>query len=167
MTRCRRGPRRAASGKKATASATIDVGLGNLEWPQWFENCAELADAPLPKLKPEGEKVTWTITSSEPGLLFDSGTPGSPEPVLRDWRPYTAVGTWDLVTGTEPADAKGDSVSSVAVVTAVVQRSQVARLRDALVELGAGLLTDDLPPVILATCMTRWSVSARARPRAS
>ncbi len=132
----------------ATASATIDIGLGKLEWPEWFENCAQLAGAPLPKLKPEGEKITWSIRSIEPGLLFDAGHHGSPDPLLLDGGPGTAVGSWDLVTGTEPANAKGDPVSSNALVVAEVERSQVRKLRDTLVELGASMLTNDLPPII-------------------
>jgi hypothetical protein len=133
---------------RATASAQVDIGLGKLEWPEWFEDCARVAGAPLPPLKPVGEKIDWSIASAAPDLLFDAGHPGSPETVLRDGGPGTAVATWELVTGTEPADAKGDQVSSVAVVKAVVERKQVAQLRETLVQLGAGLLTGNLPPII-------------------
>jgi hypothetical protein len=132
----------------ATATAQVDIGLGTLEWPQWFEDCAHVAGVDLPPLKPVGEKIDWSILASEPDLLQDAGAPGSPDPVLLDGGPGKAVGSWELVTGTEPADADGDSVSSIAVVKAVVERSQVLKLRRALAELGAGLLTSDLPPVI-------------------
>jgi hypothetical protein len=133
----------------ATATASIDLGLGVLEWPEWFEDCARVAKAPLPPLKPVGDPVTWTIDQgSAADLLRESGVPDSKDLVLVDGGPGKAVGKLDLVTGTEDVSATGQAVSSDVRIIADVQRQQVTHLRDVLVQAAAGLLTSGLPAFI-------------------
>ena len=133
----------------ATATASIDLGLGVLEWPEWFEDCARVAKAPLPPLKPVGDPITWTIDQgSAADLLHESGVPDSKDPVLVEGGPGKAVGKLDLVTGTEDGSATGQAVTSDVRVIADVQRLQVTHLRDALVQAAAGLLTSGLPAFV-------------------
>ena len=102
----------------------------------------------LPPLKPVGEQDPAGALSLPSRACCETAGRPAPRCSAARRRARTAVGTWQLVTGTEPADAKGDQVSSLAVVKSVVERSQLAKLRNALAELGAGLLTDQLPPII-------------------
>lgn len=133
----------------ATATASIDLGLGVLEWPEWFEDCARVAKAPLPPLKPVGDPITWTIDQgSGADLLHESGVAESKDLVLIDGGPGKAVGKLDLVTGTEDGSASGQVVTSDVRVIADVQRLQVAHLRDVLVQAAAGLLTSGLPDFV-------------------
>lgn len=125
---------------QVTVTASTDLGFGDLEWPSWFADCAKQAGAPLPPLKPVGEKIDW-IVDSAPGLVRQ----GEKDKELSDGGPGKAVGHLDLVAGTEES-ADGTMVSRDAEVLVIVKRTQVAKLRDALVVAGAGLLTGNLPP---------------------
>lgn len=132
----------------ATVRASIDVGLGDLDWPKPFSDCAHAAGVDLPPLKPVNEKVTWSLHAADPSLLRGSDEANAQGAVLQDGGPATATATWYLVTGTEPADAKGEEVRRPVTIRAEVQRSKVDELRRAVIAMGGKLIRDFLPPII-------------------
>ena len=132
----------------ATVKASIDLGLGELEWPEPFVNCAHLAGVDLPALKPIGEKVIWSLVPNDPSLLRGSDEPNTQGAVLEDGGPATATATWYLVTGTEPANAKGEVVRAPVIVRAEIQRSKIDDLRKVMIKLGGELVKSFLPPIV-------------------
>src|SRR5439155_24671629 len=61
-----------APGRPGTFTASVDAG-DLQDWPTEIADCARVAGAPLPSLKPAGGPVTWTL-SQAPTDLVTQGT---------------------------------------------------------------------------------------------
>jgi hypothetical protein len=116
--------------------AAVDLG-GFDEWPPAVADCAAAAGVPLPPLRPAGNPVAWSVPGE--GLIATD----SADPRLRP--DGTAVYTYHVVK--EPPLPNGPNVVEEVRVRATVQRDDLRRLEDRLLEMIRSELSQLLPPI--------------------
>jgi hypothetical protein len=116
--------------------ATVDLGWFD-EWPPAVADCAAAAGVPLPPLRPSGNPVAWSVPGE--GLIATD----SADPRLRP--DGTAVFTYHVVK--EPPLPNGPNVVEEVRVRATVQRDDLRRLEDRLLEMIRSELGQLLPPI--------------------
>jgi hypothetical protein len=122
--------------------AKVDSG-GMVEWPAWAEDCARVADQPLPSLKPEGAPVSWEPVQQIPPALISED---AAEPQLDS----QSQARLEYTTLIDPVDDPYDTYSGWIAVSATIERPAIKQLASIAESQLLGLLPGFIADAIYA-----------------